>query len=560
MEFTRREYPGHPSVVIRQTGPRTSTTRRSAMHASTRTLDLAPAPVSLGVRVTDTRLPPHAAIELYTLLRHEFGAREVFLLEGLGGPAEHRGPTVVGLGRLAEIRVHARHVEIDGAPSLAAAFAGCAARAGLTAEPPTDDTVARFTPTEPDQVWRLLAAAQDLFQVETELAASSYTFGFLTSVAYEAAWHMEELPRRDEDVGPPDLTLTLFRDTVWYKPGTGDIRLLRADPVDGGVFPPRHLLDLAALARQAAAAPATATPEAPRARAVRDSVARETFLERARICLEHIGVGDIYQIQLGHRIDVLSELTPPDVYRRLRARNPSPYMYLLPRAKGELIGASPELFFRSVDGEITMRPIAGTTRRGPDQEENDRRVKEMLASSKELAEHIMLVDLCRNDIGRVSLPGTLPVDSLMTVEGFSHVFHLVSTVRGRLEPGTSAWDALRATFPAGTMSGAPKLRAMEIINALEGQARGSYAGAVGLIDVCGWAELALCIRTIAYDAGIFSTQSSAGIVAESRAEAEWDETLAKMGAAYWALTGEELVGDGPGSGAYTEAAGEGRMA
>ncbi|MBT2674966.1 anthranilate synthase component I family protein [Streptomyces sp. ISL-14] len=259
----------------------------------------------------------------------------------------------------------------------------------------------------------------------------------------------------------------------------------------------------------------------------------------------------------GGRVNRVVHPIEEESYRRLRARNPSPYMYLLPRAEGELIGASPELFFRSVDGEITMRPIAGTTRRGPDPEENDRRIKEMLASSKEQAEHIMLVDLCRNDIGRVSVPGTLPVDRLMTVEGFSHVFHLVSTVRGRLEPGTSAWDALRATFPAGTMSGAPKLRAMEIINALELQTRGSYAGAVGLVDVRGWTELALCIRMITYDAGVFSTQSSAGIVAESRVEAEWDETLAKMGAAYWALTGEELLGDGPGSGAYDRAADEG---
>jgi anthranilate synthase component 1 len=524
------------------------------MHTSVRTPDRGPAAVPLGVRVTETRLPRHAPLDLYTLLRRELGAREVFLLESLGGPEEHRGPTAVGLGRLAEIRVHARHVEIDGAPALAAAFAECATGVGLTPEPSGDAGVLRLAPTGPEQIWRLLAAAQSLFQVDTALPPSSYTFGFLTSVAYEAAWHMEELPRRDDALGPPDLTLTLFRDTVWYDVDSGGVRLLRTDSADGRLFPVRPPLDLVDLAGRASAAPTAVVPEAPRPRAVRDSVPRETFLDQARVCLEHIGVGDIYQIQIGHRVDVLTELTPPDVYRRLRARNPSPYMYLLPRADGELVGASPELFFRSEDGEITMRPIAGTTRRGDDPEENERRVKEMLASSKEQAEHIMLVDLCRNDIGRVSLPGTLPVERLMTVEGFSHVFHLVSTVRGRLEPGTSAWDALRATFPAGTMSGAPKLRAMEIINSLERQARGSYAGAVGLVDVRGWTELALCIRTIAYDDGVYSTQSSAGIVAESRIEAEWDETLAKMGAAYWALTGAELVGDGHGAGADVEPA------
>ncbi|MFD7468990.1 anthranilate synthase component I family protein [Streptomyces tendae] len=526
------------------------------MSASARTPALAPAAVPLGVRVTETRLPQHAAVELYTLLRRELGAREVFLLESLGGPEEHRGPTAVGLGRLAEIRVHARHVEIDGAPRLAAAFADCAALAGLVARPSADRPVPSFEFTAADQVWRLLKAAQDLFRVDTGITPASYTFGFLTTVAYEAAWHMEEPPRRDRDAGPPDLTLTLFRDTVWYDPGTGDVRLLRADCVDAGVFPPRRPLDLPDLARSAAAALPAVPPAAPRPRAVRDSVSRETFLEWAGVCLEHIGVGDIYQIQIGHRIDVRTGLGPLDVYRRLRARNPSPYMYMVPRADGELIGASPELFIRCEDGEITMRPIAGTTRRGPDAEENERRVKEMLASSKEQAEHIMLVDLCRNDIGRVSLPGTLPVDRLMTVESFSHVFHLVSTVRGRLEAGTSVWDALRATFPAGTMSGAPKLRAMEIIDTLEDEPRGSYAGAVGLVDVRGWAELALCIRTIAYDDEVFSTQSSAGIVAESRPEAEWDETLAKLGAAYWALTGEELTGGGPGPGTDADAVDE----
>ncbi|HET6858195.1 MAG TPA: anthranilate synthase component I family protein, partial [Streptomyces sp.] len=266
-------------------------------------------------------------------------------------------------------------------------------------------------------------------------------------------------------------------------------------------------------------------------------------------CLEHIRVGDIYQIQIGHRIEVETALTPVDVYRRLRRRNPSPHMYLLPRAGltpggdhgGALIGASPELFFRVVGDEIVMRPIAGTARRSPDESENEQRVKELRESTKEQAEHIMLVDLCRNDIGRVSRPSTQPVDRLMAVESFSHVFHLVSTVTGTLEEDVDTWQAVRATFPAGTMTGAPKMRAMEIIDGLEREARGNYAGAVGLVDVRGWSELALCIRTVEYDGSRYTTQSSAGLVAQSQPESEWLETLVKMGAAYWALTGEELL-------------------
>ncbi|MBC9727096.1 anthranilate synthase component I family protein [Streptomyces sp. TRM68367] len=514
------------------------------MHTSVRTPGHDPLLVPFAVRVVEARLPHHSPLDLHALLRRELGAREVFLFESLGGPDEQRGPTVLGVGRLAEIRVHARHVEIDGPAALTEAVARCATDAGLTAEPPGGDGILRFALDGRDRVWRFLEAVPGLFAVDTAVPSSSYAFGFLTTVAYEAARHMEELPFGDGTAGVPDLALTLFRDTVRYAEGSDGVRLLRAEFPDGPLLPPSHPLDLVALAEQAAAARPTDVPEAPRPRAVRDSVRRETFLERARTCLDHIGVGDIYQIQIGHRIEVDSALTPTDVYRRLRRRNPSPYMYLLPCGDGELIGASPELFFRIAGDRITMRPIAGTTRRGHSAEDDERRIKEMLASSKEQAEHIMLVDLCRNDIGRVTRPGTLPVDRLMTVEGFSHVFHLVSTVTGRLEPAATVWDALRATFPAGTMSGAPKLRAMEIIHELEGAPRGSYAGAVGLVDVRGWAELALCIRTIVYDGRTYATQSSAGIVAESRPEAEWDETLAKMGSAYWALTGEELVDDG----------------
>ncbi|GAA1307844.1 hypothetical protein GCM10009647_028480 [Streptomyces sanglieri] len=155
----------------------------------------------------------------------------------------------------------------------------------------------------------------------------------------------------------------------------------------------------------------------------------------------------------------------------------------------------------------------------------------------------MLVDLCRNDVGRVCLPGTLEAHGLMTVETYSHVFHLVSTVEGTLAPEDDTWSVLRATFPAGTVTGAPKIRAMEIIEELESEPRGMYAGAVGLVDLRGWSQLALCIRTIVHDgrSGTYSTQSCAGIVADSSPGAEWRETLHKMGAAYWALTGEELL-------------------
>ncbi|EPH44566.1 anthranilate synthase component I family protein [Streptomyces aurantiacus] len=498
----------------------------------------------VSVLVTAAGLPRHDPLDLYVPLREALGPDDVFLFESVDGAGQDRRSAVVGFGRLAEIRVYDGHIDLEGPPALARALAGAALAAGLRGDHPEAPApgVHRLRFTAADQVWDALARAQRLFDLDTEVPATAFAFGFLTSLAYESAWHMEELPARTKAPGGPDITLTLFRDTVWYDVADGSVRHLRAESRafgDGG----EGAGDVAALAREAArAAPREpVVPEAPAPESVRDSVSRETFLGWARTCLEHIGVGDIYQIQIGHRIDVRTALTPVDVYRRLRARNPSPYMYLMPCAGRTLIGASPELFFRIEGDEIVMRPIAGTARRGPDEEENQRRVKEMRESVKEQAEHIMLVDLCRNDIGRVSVPSTQPVAELMAVESFSHVFHLVSTVSGRLEAGVDTWQAVRATFPAGTMTGAPKVRAMEIVDGLERERRGAYAGAVGLVDVRGWSELALCIRTVEHDGRTYSTQSSAGMVAQSEPESEWRETLAKMGAAYWALTGEELL-------------------
>ncbi|MFJ8393491.1 anthranilate synthase component I family protein [Streptomyces sp. NPDC094144] len=489
----------------------------------------------IGITVTDTGLPHHDPLDLYVHLRELLPVQDVFLFESVDGAARDRRSAVVGFGRLAEIRVYDGYVEIDGAGPLVLALAQEAESLGMTAEHPAGSEVRGYRFTGPDRMWDLLSRAQALFAVDTRIPATSYAFGFLTTLAYESAWHMEELPDRTKVPRGPDITLTLFRDTVWYDLSSGRVRRLTAR--SDAFADARVAVDVAALARR----PGPAVPEAPAPLSVHDSVDRETFMDWADRCLAHIGVGDIYQIQIGHRLDVRSALTPVEVYRRLRERNPSPYMYLMPRADSVLIGASPELFFRVEGDTIEMRPIAGTARRGTDEEENQRRVKEMRESTKEQAEHIMLVDLCRNDIGRVARPSTQPVDRLMAVESFSHVFHLVSTVTGRLQDGLDTWQVVRATFPAGTMTGAPKVRAMEIIDGLEEQRRGSYAGAVGLVDVRGWSELALCIRTIEYDGSTYSTQSSAGIVAQSEPAAEWRETLAKMGAAYWALTGEELL-------------------
>ena len=224
------------------------------------------------------------------------------------------------------------------------------------------------------------------------------------------------------------------------------------------------------------------------------------------------------------------------LYRALRALNPSPYMYHLVLDGVELVGSSPELLVRVADGRVTVRPIAGTRPRGATSADDERLAADLLADEKERAEHVMLVDLGRNDVGRVARYGTVDVTELMRIERYSHVLHIVSQVEGVLRDGVSGIDVFRATFPAGTMTGAPKVRAMEIIDELEPERRGPYAGAVGYIAAgAGRMDLAITIRTCVIADGVASVQTGAGIVADSVPEREWEETENKARALLTAI-------------------------
>jgi anthranilate synthase component 1 len=256
-------------------------------------------------------------------------------------------------------------------------------------------------------------------------------------------------------------------------------------------------------------------------------------VERIR---EYIVAGDAFQVLLARRIEVPHDFSSEALYRALRAINPSPYMYHLILDGVELVGSSPELLVRVGGGRVTVRPIAGTRRRGRTADEDEAMRAELVSDEKERAEHLMLVDLGRNDVGRVAKYGSVQVTSLMTVERFSHVLHLVSQVEGDLAPGLSAMDALRATFPAGTMTGAPKVRAMEIIDELEPERRGPYSGAVGYIAAGGQRmDLAITIRTCVIAGGVASVQTGAGIVHDSVPEMEWRETENKARAVLTAI-------------------------
>ncbi|MGB7631734.1 MAG: anthranilate synthase component I [Candidatus Deferrimicrobium sp.] len=256
-------------------------------------------------------------------------------------------------------------------------------------------------------------------------------------------------------------------------------------------------------------------------------MSRRAFLEAVRKAKEHIRNGDIIQAVLSNRATVRTGRTPAEVYRVLRALNPSPYMYLLRMGDLSVVGSSPEILVRLEGDEIQLRPIAGTRPRGATPSEDRRLEAELLSDPKELAEHVMLVDLGRNDVGRVAAWGSVKADELMGIERYSHVMHIVSNVVGKLREGLTAFDVLRAAFPAGTVSGAPKVRAMQIISELEPFRRGIYAGAVGYFDLQGSMDFCIAIRTIVMSGGEAMIQAGAGIVADSDPAREWDEILIK---------------------------------
>jgi len=269
---------------------------------------------------------------------------------------------------------------------------------------------------------------------------------------------------------------------------------------------------------------------------------REQFEEAVRRAKEYILAGDVLQVVLSQRLTTPTGSTGLAIYRALRAINPSPYMYLLDFGDLQVVGASPEMLVRVEDGTVSVHPIAGTRPRGRTPDEDARLAEELARDEKERAEHFMLVDLGRNDIGRVSEPGTVRVSRLLDVERYSHVMHLVSHVEGRLRRDLRAVDALRACFPAGTVSGAPKIRAMEIISELEPDARGIYAGAVGYIGFDGNLDTAIAIRTVVLHQGMAHIQAGAGVVADSVPEIEYQETMNKAAALLRAVASAEAIG------------------
>ena len=262
---------------------------------------------------------------------------------------------------------------------------------------------------------------------------------------------------------------------------------------------------------------------------------RAEFEQAVLAAKEYVMAGDIFQVQVSQRFSKPTSADSFTIYRALRTINPSPYMFYIRTGEGDLVGASPEMLVQVQDGAVETRPIAGTRWRGKDTAEDERLAAELLADEKERAEHLMLVDLGRNDIGRISEPGTVQVPTFMVIEKYSHVQHIVSAVTGKLRADLKPLDALRACFPAGTVTGAPKIRAMEVIAELEGQQRGVYAGAVGHVGFNGDLDTCIALRTLIVKDGVAYAQAAAGVVADSTPEYEYTESCNKAAASLRAI-------------------------
>jgi anthranilate synthase component 1 len=352
--------------------------------------------------------------------------------------------------------------------------------------------------------------------------------------SYDAVRHLERLPATlKDDLDVPDAVFhftdvhVIFdshRHTMQVvthaRPGK-DLRRAYDDAIA------RVGAEIARLTGPAVRPAAATGPEKATVSAPASTMTRERFLKAVETAKEYIRAGDIFQVVLSHRLSADVSIQPFDAYRALRVVNPSPYMYFLRLGEHAIVGSSPEVLVRREGGRVDVRPIAGTRPRGETPEADQAFETELLRDEKERAEHIMLVDLGRNDVGRVAEFGSVRTTELLTVERYSRVMHLVSHVTGHLPKGTRSIDVVKACFPAGTVSGAPKIRALEIIEELEAHRRGLYAGAVGYFDLHGNADLCIAIRTLLFHAGRAHLGVGAGIVADSDPAKEYEETLNK---------------------------------
>lgn len=378
------------------------------------------------------------------------------------------------------------------------------------------------------------------FRIPTLPGLPRFTGGLVGYFGYDTIRYIE--PRlantgKIDPLGCPDILLMLSDEVVVFDNLSGKLYLVvHADPGQENAFEQgqQRLNELTARLGDTVTIPETGTRQVGEHDFV-SGFSQEKFEAAVEKIKHYIVEGDVMQTVLSQRLSIPFKAAPINLYRALRCLNPSPYLFYLDLDDFHIVGSSPEILTRLEDGEVTVRPIAGTRPRGKTEAEDRALEQDLLNDPKELAEHLMLIDLGRNDIGRVAKTGTVRVTEQMVIERYSHVMHIVSNVTGELSPEYGAMNVLRATFPAGTLSGAPKIRAMEIIDELEPVKRGIYGGAVGYISWAGNMDTAIAIRTAVIKDNQLHIQAGAGIVADSIPRNEWDETMNKGRAIFRAV-------------------------
>jgi len=385
-----------------------------------------------------------------------------------------------------------------------------------------------------DDPLQRIAELQAGFSVPRIADLPLFTGGLVGYFGYETVQLIE--PRlaanhKPDELGTPDAVLLLSEEVAVFDNLAGRLWLIvNVDPSEQGAWAhaQRRLDNLEHRLRSGSTGYGLAVRGEPVEEAdFRYGFTREAFIAAVERSKDYILAGDIFQVVLSQRMSVPFKARPLDVYRALRALNPSPYMYFIDLGDTQIVGSSPEVLVRVQNRRVTVRPIAGTIHRGASAEEDRALADQLLADPKERAEHVMLIDLGRNDVGHVARTGSVKMTDTMVIERYSHVMHIVSQVDGELDDGLTAMDALRSAFPAGTLSGAPKIRAMEIISELEPVRRNIYGGAVGYLSWHDDADLAIAIRTAVIRDGKLHVQAGAGIVADSDPAREWDETMNK---------------------------------
>ena len=439
-----------------------------------------------------------------------------------------------------------------------------------------------FLGTEPELIFRSTLESVDLIrddgsverregvdplaELEKELARyraaplegmPRFAGGAVGYAAYDAVRLVEHLPDVPADrLGLPDLYFMFCPTVIAFDNARNTVRVITHARVAQGADPDEAyaaaLGRIAALAARLSRCPAEPLQELGPVPAegvsFTSNFEKEGFKLAVERCKEYIRAGDVVQVVPSQRLAARCPAEPFDIYRALRAVNPSPYMFYLKLDGLDVVGSSPEVMVRVEDGIVTIRPIAGTRPRGADPDEDAALADELLCDPKERAEHLMLLDLGRNDVGRVARYGSVQVDEAFVIENYSHVMHIVSNVSGRLREGLTSFDALRAGLPAGTLSGAPKVRAMEIIDELEPEKRSVYGGAVGYLDFRGNMDTCIAIRTMVIKDGQAYVQAGGGVVYDSVPENEYQETLNKARALLtaMAMAGRDLAGGGGG--------------